>query len=241
MGLSEQVDQLRERIHALKSLKERANRAEDFEGRAQTLSEISLGLETLRASSQVLTEAGIEVSQIDQGILATLKLKAQQLRDSYAIDRASILSPFPDHGFQQVFVVPCNTLRKSADQTLKASWSNWLRARMLVIDQEVLNVLAGVDALSTNVVNIQKLLVSINEHAATLPSSTDKVREAEASCTEVNQAWQELTGDGVAPEVLQFLRAAGSDTGASYDLFQPSILDWIDTHNLRHVLRIRLG
>lgn len=241
MGLLERVEQLMGRIHALKSLKERAERAEDFESRAQTLSEISQGFETLRASAQVLIEAGIELSQIDQGECSTLKAKAEQLRDSYEIDRASILFPFPDQDFRQVFVGPCNTFKKNAEQRLKALWSNWLVARMLVIDQEVLNVLGGVDALSTNVVNIQKLLISINERAASLPSSTDKVREAEASCTEVNQVWQELAGDGIAPEVLQFLRAAGSDTGASYDLFQPSILDWIDTHNLRHVLRIRLG
>jgi hypothetical protein len=241
MGLLEQVDHLRERIHALQSLKKRAEKATDFEQRAETLAGIVEGFDTLCTPAQVLVEADIEISPIDQVILRTLRAKVEHLSDSYARDRSSILSPFPEQDFRQVFVVPCNTFNQKTEKALRESWSHWVRARMPVIDQEVLNVLAGVDALTTSVASIQALLKSIERHTSVLPESADVVKEVLASCAQAKQAWQDLAGDGVGLDILEFLRAGGSETGAPYDSLKPSVLAWLDEHNLRHVLRIRLG
>jgi hypothetical protein len=241
MSLLERVTHTRERIHALQALKERAVRASEFEQRAQTLGGIAGALDTLCQPAAVLKQAGIDVAQLDQALLAALRTKAEQLREAYARDRSSILSPFPDQDFRHVFVTPCTAFQQRTEAALRDAWSGWVRSRMPAIDQEMLSVLSGVNALSRTVTNIQALLGLVSRHAAVLPQSADDVKQVLALCDQANQAWHELAGDGIAPEILIFLRVAGSGIGASYDLLTPSILEWLDAHNLRRVLRIRLG
>jgi hypothetical protein len=108
------------------------------------------------------------------------------------------------------------------------------------IDHEVLSVLADVSALRTAVTRIQAVLALINRYANALPQSVGDVQQVLTQCAQAEQAWRELAGDGIAPDVLAFLRAAGG-AGASYEQLTPSILVWLDAHNLRRVLRVRLG
>ena len=241
MNLLERVAQTKSRIHALEGLKERAARASEFEQRAQTVCNIARGLDMLCLPATVLKQAGIEVPQLDQLLLIVLRTKAQQLKEDYARDPSSILNPFPEQDFRQVFVTPCNAFKQKAETALSEAWSGWVRSKMPAIDQEVLNVLAGVNALSRAVASIQALLTLIGDQSGTLPTSVEDVKAVLALCAQTNQAWHELAGEGIAPEILAFLRAAGSGVGAPYDLLTPSILAWLDAHHLRRVLRVRLG
>lgn len=240
MSLFERVAYTRERIYSLQALKERAARASEFEHRAQGLAGIASALDTLCLPAAVLKQAGIDV-QLDQTLLTALRLKAEQLTEAYMQDHSSILNPFPDQDFRHVFVTPCTAFKQRTETALKEAWSGWVHSRMPAIDPEVLNVLAGVNALSKTVAGIQTLLSLIGRYAVVLPQSEDDVTQVLAMCAQANQAWHELAGDGIAPEILTFLRAAGSALGAPYDLLTPSILEWLDAHKLRRVLRIRVG
>lgn len=241
MSLLERVAHTRERIHALQALKERAERASEFEQRAQALGGIASGFDALCSPAVVLKRAGIDVPQLDQIILATLRTKAAQLKESYERNRSSVLNPFPEQDFRHVFVTPCNSLKQKTEAAFKQAWSDWVRDRMPAIDREVLSVLAEVSVLSSTVADIQALISNIGRHATTLPANADDVKEVEALSVLANQAWHDLAGDGIDQETLAFLRAAGSGIGAPYDLLTPSILEWLDAHKLRRVLRVRLG
>jgi hypothetical protein len=241
VNLFERVAHTRQRIHDLRALKERAARASEFEQRAQTLRGIASGLGTISTPATVMHQAGIDVSQLDRVSLVGIQIKAEQLKDFYEKDRNSILNPFPDQDFRQVFLAPCSALKQKTETALKEAWSIWVRGKRPAIDQEVLNVLAGVNALSRTVVSIQELLSQIARHASALPTNAEDVKEVIDSCAQADQAWHALAGDGIAPEILTFLRAAGSGIGAQYDLLTPSVLEWLDAHKLRHLLRIRLG
>ncbi|QKY02430.1 hypothetical protein G3257_09335 [Janthinobacterium lividum] len=241
MSLLERVEHTRERIRALKSMKERAAQASKFEQRATTLGGIASALNTLCAPVAALTQAGVDVPQLDHALLGALRKKSIQLIEGYTQDRSSILSPFAGEDFRHVFVTPCGTFKQRSETALKDAWSGWVRTQTPTIDQEVLSVLSRVSALHETVTGIQALLGQISRLADTLPLNVLDVEEVSALCTQADHAWHELAGDGIAPDVLAFLRAAGSVVGASYDQLTPSILEWIDAHNLRRVLKIRLN
>lgn len=241
MSLLEQVAQTRQQILDLQALKKRADHAAEFEQRANTLMDIAGSLAPLCVPAAVLREVGIDVPDLDRALLAALHARAAELVASYASDRSSILAPFPGQDFKHVFLVPCNSIRQKTDSALKQAWSEWVHGKMPAIDQEVLSVLFGVTALSQTVASIRALLGEVVRYAGVLPHSVDDVNKVLALCSDADRAWRELAGDGVAPDVLAFLRAAGGGGGAPYDLLTPSILAWLDAHHLRRVLRIRLG
>ena len=240
MSLLEQVAHTRQRIHDLQALKERAARAADFEQRATTLSGLVTTLTPLCLPVAVLKQASIEVPELDHALLGALRAKAADMKAAYAQERSTILTPFPGQDVKYVFVNPCGTFRQKTEIALKNAWLNWVRTKMPPIDQEVLSVLSDVSALRTTVTRIQAVLALISRYANALPQSAADVQQVLTLCAQAEQAWRELAGDGIAPDVLAFLRAAGG-TGASYEQLTPSILAWLDTHNLRRVLRVRLG
>lgn len=241
MSLLERIELSRERIGALQSLKQRAEQAAEFEQRAKTLAGLASELDPLCAPAAVLHQAGIAIPQLDGDLLAALRSRAVRLKEGYAQDRSSILIPFPDEDFRFVFLTPCATFKRKTEAALADAWSGWVHGKTPAIDHEVLRVLSGVGALSVAVTRIQALLGLLGRYAAGLPKSADDVKQVTALCSQVDLAWYELAGDGIAPDVLTFLRSAGSGIGASYEQLTPSILEWLDEHNLRRVLRVRLG
>lgn len=240
MSLLEQVVHTRQRIHDLQALKERAARASEFEQRATTLGGLVTTLTPLCLPVEVLKQASIEVPELDHALLGALRAKAADMKAAYAQERSTILTPFPGQDFKYVFVNPCGAFRQKTETALRNAWLNWVHAKMPAIDQEVLSVLSDVSALRTAVTRIQAVLALINRYANALPQSANDVQQVLTQCAQAEQAWRELAGDGIAPDVLNFLRAAGG-TGASYEQLTPSILAWLDAHNLRRVLRVRLG
>lgn len=241
MSLFEQVARTRQRIHDLQALEQRAARASEFEQRANTLGGLVTTLRPLCVPVVVLQQAGIEVPELDHALLGALRSKAAEMKAAYAQDRSTILTPFPGHDFKYVFVSPCGALRQKTETALRNAWSNWVRAQMPAIDDEVLKVLFDVNALRTAVTRVQGLLALIQRYATTLPQSAHDVQQVGALCTQAEEAWRALAGDGIAPDVLAFLRAAGAGNGAAYEVLTPSVLAWLDAHDLRRVLRIRLG
>lgn len=240
MSLLEQVARTKQRIYDLQALERRAARAAEFEQRATTLGAIVTTLKPLCVPVAVLKQAGIDVPELDEALLGALRSKAADMRAAYAQDRSTMLMPFPGQDFKYVFVNPCTTFRQKAETALRNAWSQWVHIKAPAIDQEVLKVLYNVNALRITVTRIQAVLAQIDRHANALPQSVDDVQQVLRQCAQAEKAWHELAGDGIEPDVLAFLRAAGS-TGATYEQFTPSILAWLDSHNLRHVLRIRLG
>jgi hypothetical protein len=241
MSLLERVELARGRIDALQSLKQRADQAADFEQRAKVLAVLAAELEAVRVPAAVLDQAGIAVAPADEKLLAPLRARASLLKDGYALDRSAILAPFPGEDFRFVFLTPCNAFRQKAEAALHRAWSGWVQSKTPAIDHEVLRVLSTVSALSTTVTRIQAQLALIGRHEAVLPRDAGGVQYVKELCAQVNEAWHELAGDGIAEDVLGFLRTAGSSVGASFDALTPSIIKWLDEHNLRRVLRVRLG
>lgn len=241
MSLLERVAQTRQRIHDLQALKGRAERASEFEQRASTLGGLVTTLTPLCSPVAVLQQAGIEVPELDSALLAVLRSKAADMQANFGQDRSTILAPFPGQDFKHVFVNPCATFRQRTETALKNAWLKWVRSKMPPIDHDVLGVLFEVAALKTAVTRIQDLLAMLHRHAAVLPPSANDVQQVTILCAQAEQAWRELAGDGIAPDVLAFLRAAGGGHGAAFEILTPSVLAWLDAHNLRRVLRIRLG
>lgn len=241
MSLLERVELAKGRIDALQSLKQRADQAANFEKRAQVLAGLAGELKAVRGTVTVLAEAGIAVALADEKSLAPLRARARLLKDGYAQDRSTILAPFPKEDFRFVFVTPCAAFRQKADAAVRSAWSDWVQSNTPAIDQDVLRVLCTVSALSTTVTQIQGQLEQTRHHAALLPQSVQDVQSVRQLCTQARQAWHVLAGDGIAADVLDFLRSAGSSTGASHDALTPSILQWLDDHKLLDLLRIRLG
>lgn len=241
MNLHERSKQLSEKITALIGLKKRSVFAGEIEKRATTLDALSNGLQPLIDVAQVLAQHGIPVYALDRKLLFALRAKTADLQLRFAADKAAIQNPFPDQDFRFCFEQPLKKCAESSKAGLTSAWAHWANGLLPKLDEEVLFILAAIPALQRQVGHIKMLRLRAAEIVAVLPRSNEPIAEITAIAQEIATEWQGLAGDGIAPRVLDFLRAAGGQDGAGYDLLTPEVLGWLSDNGLVRSLRIHMG
>jgi hypothetical protein len=132
-------------------------------------------------------------------------------------------------------------LSQKVKAALLAAWGNWSRANIPDIDKDVLEILAGIIALSDSVATVRNLKAKAETVCASLPGGVDDLERLRKLCEEISAVWHNLAGEGIPADVLIFLRSAGNREGAKFDLLTSEVLAWLAVHGLRDALRIRMG
>jgi hypothetical protein len=241
VNLLERTQFFAERVTAIAGLRERAGKAGTIEQRAASLQAISSELSQLQGPIQIVEDRSIKIPDLDRKLLESLRARASSLKDRFATDKGSMLEPFPGEDFRYVFVTPLTQCSKKSRAALQSAWEDWATGSLPKIDDEVLAILSEIPALKSPVANIRNLRGQARELCSELPNSPDTVEALTRLAQEIASSWQSLAGDGIAPSVLTFLRAAGSPQGAAYELLTDDVFHWLSEHGLSQTLRIRLG
>ncbi|MDI9641477.1 hypothetical protein QM565_37965 [Geitlerinema splendidum] len=105
-------------------------------------------------------------------------------------------------------------------------------------NNEMLNLLAEVEAFETTVQRIKRLDLQIQQ--VEFPNSSEDFERVDQLIDLLRQSWNSLSSDDEVPEaVLSFLKAA-ANRGAPIDLLTPDVKDWLTRHGIAGSLRIRL-
>jgi hypothetical protein len=104
-------------------------------------------------------------------------------------------------------------------------------------NNEMLNLLAEVEAFKATVQRIQRLDLQIQQ--VEFPNSSEDFERVDQLIDLLRQSWNSLSSDEVPEAVLSFLKAA-ANRGAPIDLLTPDVKDWLTRHGIAGSLRIRL-
>ena len=241
MNLFERVQDLEIRIKSLTGLRARSNQADKFERRAKDLSLPSNALERLKPSMNIVLSRGIKCDALNKELIQSIHARITDLRSRYANDKNVIIDPFPGEDTRYIFTQPLAGLPANVDSALKNAWKVWAGNKLPKIDREVLEILANINSLKISVQNIKSLQIRADEICNRLPENEATVNELTQLCERIATTWHELTGDGIPPEVMSFLRAAGSYNGVGVEALTAEVFDWLRQHNLSKSLRIRMG
>jgi hypothetical protein len=224
VSLIERQRELREHLHLL----------DGFRARGSEVAAARKRLEDLVKVWSLFKTRGIGLPDLPQtigGVLEEVKL----LREQFTADPTHIL------GANRLAIVKSSipVLASSLEQGLLGAWQVYASERAPRVNMETLIVLEKVGPLRTQVDRVSRGLRSLNELTRTLPRTEREIDEFDKSASHVNAAWSQLDSDHLRADVLQFLKAAGSTTGASLDLFTEPVGEWLRAHKLETAFLIR--
>jgi hypothetical protein len=125
------------------------------------------------------------------------------------------------------------------EQQLRAIWRGHVAARAPSVNAEVLQVLSTIGPLKVQVGRVAAGLRALNDHADRLPSTDAEVDAFETQARAVQTMWDAFDTDHLPPDVLHFLKDAGSNAGASIDALTDGVRAWLQSNGLAPSFRVR--
>lgn len=130
-----------------------------------------------------------------------------------------------------------DSLKTTLEQQLSEAWKSYRDQQMPSTKNEILNLLAKVEAFKHTVLQIQIIDGEIKN--VTYPKTNAEFAIYERKIEQLKYYWNSLSSDEVPEAVLHFLRAAANQ-GAPLNLLTPEVQDWINQHGISDSLKIRL-
>jgi hypothetical protein len=130
-----------------------------------------------------------------------------------------------------------DSLKTTLEQQLTQAWKSYRDQQMPSTNNEILNLLAKVEAFKNTVRDIQIIDREIKN--VIYPKNNAEFAVYERKIEQLKYYWNSLSSDEVPEAVLHFLRAAANQ-GAPLNLLTPEVQDWINQHGISDSLKIRL-
>jgi len=241
MNLAERNGQLIAKLKALEEAKQLASQADYFEKRAE---ELKIAFDELAPIAELIVLLKklkkIEFSSLSVIAIGSWNFRFTELRKQYLTDPQSILNPTPGEDARAVFLNPLKQLPVKIRGLVAVEWSSWANREIPPINDELIGVLSGVASMKSKVGTLRVLKRSAIESASKLPNSELEIERFLGFVKSIRQTWDELAGDGIPKEVIEFLRSAGRPEGANISQLTPAIHKWFSKHHLDQSLRIRV-
>ncbi|WP_107668673.1 hypothetical protein [Cyanothece sp. BG0011] len=130
-------------------------------------------------------------------------------------------------------------LTSTIEKQLLETWQNYLKRKLPSTNPELLNILDQINEFKPTIHRIYQLERQISSE--NFPKYKEEFDHIENLIQQLNETWNTLNAENVPDEVLRFLQAAGSNTGAFLNQLTPTVDAWIKEHHLTNALRIRLN
>lgn len=128
-------------------------------------------------------------------------------------------------------------LKVTLEQQLSESWKSYRDQKMPSTNNEILNLLAKVEAFKQTVRQIQIIDKEVKNFI--YPKNNAEFAIYERKIEQLKYYWNSLSSDEVPQSVLDFLRAAANQ-GAPLNILTSEVQDWINQHGISDSFKIRL-
>jgi len=232
--IQERADSLVTLIEHQGELRNQLHLLDGFRSQSDAVKIVARRVEELLTVWRLFGHRGIRGASVPPNAL-TLQNNLEELRASFSADPTYILGPNRLAAVKNA--VPAFAV--SFEQELLSAWGNYGISRRPPVNQEVLSVLASVAALRRQVDRVTVGFRDLDERLTRLPVTEVEIDQFDRKAAEVTAAWNELDSDHLSPDVLLFLKEAGSLRGADLDRVTEQVLQWLQQHNLTGAFRIR--
>ncbi|MEH1934462.1 MAG: hypothetical protein V7L14_12230 [Nostoc sp.] len=128
-------------------------------------------------------------------------------------------------------------LKNTLEQQLSKSWQRYRDQKMPSTNNEILNLLAKVEAFKQTVLQIQDIEKDLKN--IRYPKKNAEFVICELKIEQLKHSWKSLKSDEFPEAVSHFLQAA-SDQGSPLNLLTPEVQDWINQNGISDSFKIRL-
>lgn len=216
------------------ALKKYATNLQGFQSRQEQIVQAVAEVRPLVGALQAFRQRGIADFDLTQKADALLAIIANT-ETNFHKNPELILDPSNFRG--NIFKSSVEGLKTALREQLRRTWKNYLEEHMPSTNNEMLNLLAGVEAFKPNVQRIRNLDSQIQQ--VEFPKSSEDFEKVARLIDQLSQSWNSLSSDEVPEAVLGLLRAAAQN-GAKIDLLTLEVKDWLIRHGIAGSLRIRL-
>lgn len=232
---------LLEKSQELVELSQRRKSLQNFAGNLQIIQTRQKQITDALATIQPLVEAlkafrqrGINNINLTQNVESIL---------SFVINAEENLQNNPDwildnKNFKGNFLKSnIESLKTTLERQLSEAWKSYCDQQMPTTNNEILSLLAKVEAFKQTVLQIQIIDKKIKN--VIYPKNYADFTICDREIEQLKYYWNSLSSDEVPEAVLHFLRAAANQ-GAPLNLLTSEVQDWINQHGISDSLRIRL-
>lgn len=232
--LLEKSKQLIELSQKRIALKNYADHLQGFQGRQEQITQAVAGILPLVEALKEFRKRGIANFDLNQKADTILSFLTTT-EDNFWKNPEWILDNKNFKG--NIFISSVESLKSTLKQHLCQAWRSYLTQHMPSTNNEMLDLLARVEAFKPTVQRIQSLDLKIQQ--VEFPSNSEEFESADKLIDQLKQTWNSLSSNEVPEDVLRFLRVAANQ-GAPIDLLTPEVKDWLTRHRIAGSLRIRL-
>ncbi len=130
-----------------------------------------------------------------------------------------------------------DSLKTTLEQQLSEAWKSYRDQQMPSTNNEILNLLAKVEAFKQIVQQIQDIEKDLKN--IRYPKNNAEFAICELKIEQLKHSWKSLKSDEFPEAVSHFLQAA-SDQGSPLNLLTPEVQDWINQNGISDSFKIRL-
>jgi hypothetical protein len=236
VSLLERSSKLAASASELERLREVSQQAKALQSRADSfdadLTRTRLAVDSYRR----LAGRGLAIAASTQSA-AGIGHFARDLRAKVEADPSVILSP--DLNVAPQLRNPLKTLLDDLERATKEAWGSHVENAMPPIKSDLLDVLSRIPGLKSDVDSVRSLWNRLIGLAEKVPSTDEAITFVDTLVGEINKSWQNLDAASLPAEVVTFLRAAIAPTGAALGLLTPTVLNWLQQHQLQGSFAIK--
>jgi len=228
---SQQLIELSQNKIALQNF---ANNLQAFQARQKQITDAVVIIQPLIEALRAFRQRGIANIDLTQKVDILLNLIINT-EDKFRENPDWIIAQnnFKGNSFKSSI----DSLKKTLEQQLCEAWKTHLDQNMPSTNNEMLTLLARVEAFKYTVQQNRVLDGQIKQ--VIFRKNSDEFEIIEQRIEQLKQSWNSLSSDEVPEAVLHFLRAAASQ-GASLSLLTTEVQDWINRYSISDSLKIRL-
>jgi len=149
-------------------------------------------------------------------------------------DRGWLIERFKFNALQ----TKVTALKSELETYLKYAWTEYKSQRVPNTNSELLGLLAKIETFKSTVQTIQRLLNQLK--AIDFPKDAQQFEQIDQAIAHLTTAWNSLKSNEVPETVLIFLRAAATH-GATIDLLNLEVQNWLNEHGISRFFYIRLS
>lgn len=231
------LDKAQELIEVSQRKKSLQNFAANLQIIQTRRTQINVAIATIQPLVEALTafrQRGINNIDLNQKAELILKF-IKNIEDNLQKDSEFILDNKKFQG--NILKSQVDNLKNALEQQLSEAWESYRDQQMPNTKNEILNLLAKVEAFKQTVLQIQ--IIDREIKSITYPKNNADFVVYERKIEQLKYHWNSLSSDEVPEAVLHFLRAAANQ-GAPLNLLTPEVQDWINQHGISDSLKIRL-
>jgi hypothetical protein len=231
MTLSEKILRVSQLSASYKDWQDRAEQVGLLVTRRDQLRRIAEKVHTLAVAAEVLShESSVNFDlETVRSVSQRLKVRADSLLQKFESSLDSLLKPKALDLFE-------GEALQAIERSLTVAWQNFLGTEGQLGIENVLSRFAGLRDLIAQITRLRQALQVLGSR---LPSTIETVEEARTVKASLAGELSRLTGTGLNPEVVTFLRRSVEGVLLSELLSNDSLVDWLETQNLTQYFRVR--